>query len=69
MRPTYSFSEIKSLIRSLDAVSTKILSELIEDERDCFTDCEWRALQRFIKLKQAGLVHNQVKCDYLLSFN
>lgn len=69
MQPTYSFQEIKSLIRSLDFSSINILQELVEEEKECFTDYEIRAFHKFLKLKNKALVRSEVKVEYLLSFN
>jgi len=69
MQATYSFPEIKSLIRSLDYSSVNLLEELIEEEKECFSMHEIRALQRFLLLKNKQFVRNEVKFEYLLSFN
>lgn len=69
MQATYSFPEIKSLIRSLDYSSVNILEELVEEEKECFSVHELRALQRFVQLKNKQLVRNEVKFEYLLAFN
>ncbi|MCW3080670.1 hypothetical protein [Segetibacter sp.] len=69
MRATYSFPEIKSLVRSLDYSSVNILEELIEEEKDCFSIPELRAINRFIRVKNRQLVGNEVKSEFLLSFN
>lgn len=69
MQATYSFPEIKSLVRSLDFPAVKILEELIEEEKECFSWHEQRALHRFLQLKNKHFVGNEVQFDYLLSFN
>lgn len=69
MQATYSFSEIKSLIRSLDHSSITILEELIEEEKDSYSSYEQTALRRFLQLKNKQYVRNEVKLEYLLSFN
>ncbi|MCW3107917.1 MAG: hypothetical protein JWQ09_2423 [Segetibacter sp.] len=69
MQATYSFPEIKSLIRSLDYSSVNILEELVEEEKECFSMHELRALHRFMQLKNKQLIRNEVKFEYLLSFN
>ncbi len=69
MQATYSFPEIKSLIRSLDCSSVSILEELVEEEKECFTTYELRAISRFIQLKNKQFVLNELKSEYLLSFN
>jgi hypothetical protein len=69
MHPTYSFTEIKSLIRSLDHSSADLLIELIEEEQERFSRPEIRAFQRFLQLKNKQIVRNEVKFEYLLSFN
>ena len=69
MQPTYSFQEIKSLIRSLDLSSINILLELVEEEKNCFTDSELKAIAKFLKIKNRDLVRNEVQLEYLLSFN
>ena len=69
MEPTYSFKEIKSLIRTLDFTSFTILEELVEEERDSYSEPELRALTRFRQLKNKQLVMNEVNAEFLLSFN
>jgi hypothetical protein len=69
MQATYSFPEIKSLVRSLDYQSVTILKELIEEEKECFSHFELRAINRFMLLKNKQWVENEVKVEYLLSFN
>lgn len=69
MEPTYSFSEVKSLIRSLDLSTLKVLQQLIEDEKTCYPSYELKALQKFISLQNKHLIQNEVKFEYLLSFN
>jgi hypothetical protein len=69
MRPTYSFQEIKSLIRTLDFSSITILEELVEEEKELYQPCELRAFNRFMNLKNKMLVVNEVKAEFLLSFN
>jgi hypothetical protein len=69
MQATYSFPEIKSLIRLLDSSSLCLLQELIEEERECFSIPELKALQKFLQLKNKQFAGNEVNFDYLLSFN
>ncbi len=69
MQPTYSFSEIKSLIRSLDHSTLPVLSQLIEEERSGYPPYEIKALFKFIFLRSRYLTRNEVKFEYLLSFN
>ena len=69
MQPTYSVSEIKLLIKSLDLSSIKILRELVEEEKRDFAEYELKAISKFIQLKNKELVGNEVKTEFLLSFN
>jgi hypothetical protein len=69
MQPTYTVSEIKSLIKSLDLSSIKILRELVEEEKRDFAEYELKAISKFIQLKNKELVGNEVKTEFLLSFN
>lgn len=69
MQPTYSFPEIKSLIRSLDFSSIPLLEELFEEEKECYTPYEIRAFRRFMVLKNKQMVQNELRLEYLLSFN
>jgi len=69
MHPTYSFHEIKSLIRTLDFSSITILQALVEEEKECYPEVELRAFSRFLQLKNKQPVVNEVKAEYLLSFN
>jgi hypothetical protein len=69
MTPTYSFSEIKSLVKSLDKTSGDILQELIDDEKDCYTPFELRAFNRFFLLLDKNVVVEGLRMEYLLSYN
>jgi hypothetical protein len=69
MGATYSFDEIKTLIRSLDFSSVAILEELVEEEKECYDGYELRAFNRFLQLKNKQLVRNELKFEYLLSYN
>ena len=69
MTPTYSFSEIKSLVKSLDQTSGNILQELIDDEKDCYTSFEHRAFNRFFAIVNKNIELEGVRMDYLLSYN
>lgn len=69
MQPTYSVSEIKLLIKSLDIASIKILLELVEEEKKDFAEYELKAISKFFQLKNKELVGNEVKTEFLLSFN
>lgn len=69
MQPTYSVSEIKLLIKSLDISSIKILLDLVEEEKRDFAEYELKAISKFIQLKSKELVGNEVKTEFLLSFN
>lgn len=69
MQPTYTFHEIKALIRNLDDDAIIVLGDLIEDEKERFSAFELRALHRFIKLASKEVVQNAVKAEYLLSYN
>lgn len=69
MQPTYSVAEIKSLIRVVDDPTFSILRELVEDEKEGFTPLELKIIYKFIELKNKELVKNEVKLEFLLSFN
>jgi hypothetical protein len=69
MEPTYSFTEVKSLISSLDLSTLKVLQQLVEEEKNCYPSYELKALRKFIQLVHKHLTQNEVKFEYLLSFN
>lgn len=69
MQPTYSFTEIKSLIRTLDVADIFILEEIVEEERECFSELQLKAFHRFMRLKNKALVRNELRFEYLLSYN
>ena len=69
MQPTYSVAEIKSLIRVVDDATFSILQELVEDEKESFTPSELKLIYKFIDVKNKQLVKNEVKLEFLLSFN
>jgi hypothetical protein len=69
MEPTYSFSEVKRLVRSLDLPTLKVLQKLIDEEKSCYAPYEVKALRKIIQLTNKHLTQNEVKFEYLLSFN
>ena len=69
MQPTYSVSEIKLLIKSLDIAAINVLRELVEEEKKGFADYELKAIHKFIHLKNKELVGNEINTEFLLSFN
>jgi hypothetical protein len=69
MQPTYSVSEVKSLIRSLDSAAIVILQQLIEEEKECYSTIELKALDRFVYFRNRYITRNAVKAEFLLSFN
>ena len=69
MRPTYSVAEIKLLIKDLDFPSVDLITELVEEEKECFLECELKAIYKFIELKKEEFISSQVKVEFLLSFN
>jgi hypothetical protein len=69
MQPTYSVSEVKSLIRSLDSAAIVILQQLVEEEKECYSAIEIKAMDRFVYFRNRYLTGNAVKAEFLLSFN
>jgi hypothetical protein len=69
MQPTYSLSEIKSLVRSLDFASLSILIDLVEEEKEGYSLPELKAIDKFMRLKHADYIRNEVNPEFLLSFN
>jgi len=69
MQPTYSVPEIKLLIKDLDSTLINVLRDLIDEEKERFLACELKAVYKFIELKNKARVSNQVKVEFLLSFN
>lgn len=69
MHATYSFQEIKALIRTLDFASLAILKEVVEEEKECFSEYELKALNKFLQLQNKAMVRNEVKADFLLAYN
>jgi hypothetical protein len=53
----------------LDLSSINILCELVEEEKRDFAEYELKAISKFIQLKNKELVGNEVKTEFLLSFN
>lgn len=69
MQPTYSVAEIKSLIKDLDLSSIGVLHQLVEEEKEYYTVYELKAIYKFLDLKNKELAGNEVKFEFLLSFN
>ena len=53
----------------MDFFSVNILQQLVEEEKDAYTNLELKAIYKFLQLKNKALVRNEVKLEYLLSFN
>ena len=66
---TYSVTEIKLLIRDIDPDSLYLVQELIEEEKELFSEPELRAVYRFIDVKNRENAGNIVNSEFLLSFN
>ena len=69
MLPTYSFSEIKNIIRSFDLAEIELLNELIQEEIDCYPAYESRAILRLILLQKKAISRNEIQLEYLLAYN
>lgn len=69
MLPTYSFSEIKGIIRSFDVEDIAILTDLIQEEILCYSSYESRAIFKMIMLRKKALIINEVQLGYLLAYN
>jgi hypothetical protein len=69
MQPTYSYPEIKKLLYSLDLGGINILRELIEEEENCYQPYELKALLKLLHLRKLYVTRNEIKFEYLLSFN
>jgi hypothetical protein len=57
------------MIRSFDYSAVSILQQLVEEEKECYTGYELKAISKFLLVKSKSLVENEVKLEYLLSFN
>jgi hypothetical protein len=57
------------MIRSFDYSAVSILQQLVEEEKECYTGYELKAISKFLQVKSRSLVENEVKLEYLLSFN
>jgi hypothetical protein len=69
MQLTYSVTEIKLLVRDIDHDCLYLVQELIEEEKELFSTPELKAVYKFIEVKNRQNVENNVKADFLLSFN
>jgi hypothetical protein len=69
MLPTYSFSEIKNIIRSFDLTEIELLNDLVHEEIDCYVTYESRAIFRLILVQKKAISRNEVQLEYLLAYN
>lgn len=69
MLPTYSFSDIKGIIRAFDVAELALLTELIQEEISCYPGYESRAILRLIALQQKSVSRNELQLDYFLAYN
>lgn len=69
MLPTYNFSEIKNLVRSFNMEESKIFTELVQEEIDCYPSYESKAIFRMILLHKKAITHNEIHFEYLLAYN
>lgn len=69
MLPTYNFSEVKRLIKSFNFDETVILTELVEEEIDCYPWYESKAIFKMILLHRNAISQNEVHLEYLLAYN
>lgn len=69
MLPTYTFSEVKNFIRSLDIADVAILNGLIEEEIECYARYESKAIFKLIMLHKKAIAQNEVRFEFLLAYN
>jgi len=69
MLPTYTFSDIKNIIRSFEIAELTLLNDLIQEEIDCYPAYESRAILRMVMLRKKAPGRNEVQLEYLLGYN
>lgn len=69
MLPTYSFSDIKNIIRSFDLTEIELLNNLVQEEIVCYPAYESRAILRLILVQKKAISRNEVQLEYLLAYN
>ena len=69
MLPTYTFSDIKNIIRAFEVAELALLNDLIQEEIECYPSYESRAILRMIMLRKKALSRNEVQLEYLLGYN
>jgi len=66
---TYSLSEIKILLRHLDAQEISLLQQVLLDEADCFTPKEISVISKMIDLRTRFLAVKNLKGNVSQSLN
>lgn len=69
MEPTYSVTEIKRLLPDLEVADIDLLTEVCEDEKNLYTACELKAIDKMVTIAKKNLAANALQIEYLLSFN
>lgn len=69
MMSTYSLSEIKILLRHLDAQEISLLQQVLLDEADCFTPKEISVISKMIDLRTRFLAVKNLKGNVSQSLN
>ncbi len=69
MAPTYSASEVNSLLPLLDLPQVILLAEVCNEEANEYSPSELEAVNWMIMEAKKNLSLNELQLEYLLSFN
>ena len=69
MEATYSISEVKSLLRSVELDEISILKQVLLDDADCYSPAEIQALSKMIELRIKFLTRTSLSFDFQISLN
>jgi len=69
MKPTYSLSEIRMLVGSLELPELMVLEALIEEEATWYPSNHLTEIRHIISTTRIQISNNELQLEYLLSFN
>lgn len=69
MEATYSLSEVKSLLRSVDLSEINILRQVMLEDAGCYSPGEVEAMTKMIELRIKYLTRTSIQFDFEINLN
>ena len=69
MEATYSISEVKSLLRTVELEEITILKQVLLEDADCYSPTEIEAMSKMIELRIKFLTRTSLSFDFPISLN